>query len=117
MITIALLGAVGTMALVSVRSSGSLLSSSSQDAAREDGVMLALVSVQSNSSGTYAWVYNYGWVQGKLSGAYLDGGSVAWSSSCAGVLAPQAMCAIAVPAGGEGQVSLVVGSKSLDFSV
>ena len=64
MITIALLGAVGAVALGSVRSSGSLLSSSSQAAAREDGLLLALVSVQSNSSGSYAWVYDYGWVQG-----------------------------------------------------
>jgi len=113
MITIALLGAVGAVALVSVRTSGSLLSSSYQ----EDGLLLALVSVQSNSSGSFAWVYDYGWVQGTLSAAYLDGGLVKWSSSCGGVLQPGDVCAISVPPGVHGEVSIIFGTKSLDYSV
>jgi hypothetical protein len=117
MITVALLGAVGAVALGSVRSSGSLLSSSSQGAAREDGLLLALVSVQSNSTGSYAWVYDYGWVQGSLSAAYLNGGVVRWSSSCTGMLQPGKVCAISVPPGMHGEVSIVFGTKSLDFSV
>ncbi len=117
MITIALLGAVAAVALVSIRGSGSLLSSSSQGAAREDGLLLALVSVQSNSTGSYAWVYDYGWVQGTLSAAYLNGGLVRWSSSCAGVLQPGKVCAISVPPGVHGEVSIVFGTKSLDYSV
>jgi hypothetical protein len=117
MITVALLGAIGAVALGSVRSSGSLLSSSSQGAAREDGLLLALVSVQSNSSGSYAWVYDYGWVQGSLSAAYLDGGLVKWSSSCAAVLQPGSMCAVSFPPSVHGEVSIVFGAKSLDFSV
>ncbi len=117
MVTIALLGAIGAVALGSVRSSGSLLSASSQGAAREEGLLLALVSVQSNSTGSYAWVYDYGWVQGALSAAYLDGGLVAWSSSCSGVLQPGKVCAIAVPPGVHGEVSIVFGTKSLDYSV
>lgn len=117
MVTIALLGAIGVVALASVRSSGSLLSSSSQGEAREYGVLLALVSVQSNSSGSYAWVYDYGWVQGTLSAAYLNGGLVEWSSSCAGLLQPGRVCAISIPAGEHGEVSMVFGTKSLDFSL
>jgi len=117
MITIALLGAVGAVALGSVRSSGSLLSSSSQGAAKEDGLLLALVSVQSNSTGSYAWVYDYGWVQGTLSAAYLDGGLVKWSSSCDGVLQPGKVCAISVPPAIHGEVSIVFGAKSLDYTV
>ncbi len=117
MVTIALLGAIGVVALGSVRSSGSLLSSSSQGAAREDGLLLALVSVQTNSSGSYAWVYDYGWVQGTLSAAYLNGGLVKWSSSCGGVLRPGTLCAISIPTGAHGEVSIVFGTKSLDFSV
>jgi hypothetical protein len=117
MITIALLGGIGFLALDSVRSSGNLLSSSSQGAAREYGLLLALVSVQSNASASYAWVYNYGWVQGTLSAAYLNGGLVRWASSCAGVLRPGSLCAISVPAGEHGEVSIVFGTKSLDFSV
>jgi hypothetical protein len=117
MITIALLGAISVVALGSIRSSGGLLSSSSQGAAREDGLLLALVAVQSNSSGSYAWVYDYGWVQGTLTAAYLNGGLVKWSSSCAGVLEPGKVCDISVPPGQKGEVSIVFGAKSLDYPV
>jgi len=117
MITIALLGAIGVVALGSVRSSGSLLSSSSQGAAREDGLLLALVSVQTNSSGSFAWVYDYGWVQATLSAAYFNGGLVKWSSSCGGVLRPGGLCAISLPEEAQGEVSIVFGTKSLEFSV
>jgi len=117
MVTIALLGGIGIVALGSVRSSGSLLSSSSQGAAREFGLLLSLVTVQSNSSGSYAWVYNYGWVQGTLTAVYLNGGLVKWVSSCAGVLQPGSVCAISVPSGEHGEVSIVFGTKSLDYTV
>ena len=117
MITMALLSGIGAVALGSVRSSGSLLSLSSQGAARENGLLLALVSVQSNATGSYAWVYNYGWVQGTLSAAYLNGGIVRWWSTCAGVLQPGRLCAIAVPAEAHGAVSIIFGTKSLGFSV
>jgi hypothetical protein len=117
MITIALLGAIGVVALGSIRSSGSLLSSSSQGAAREDGLLLALVTVQTNSSGSYAWVYDYGWVQGTLTAAYLNGGLVKWSSSCGGVLQPGGLCLVTIPTVSQGEVSIVFGAKSLDFAV
>lgn len=117
MVTVALLGVVGAVAFGSIRSSGSLLSSSSQGAAREDGLLLSLVSVQSNSTGSYAWVYDYGWVQGALSAAYLNGGLVKWSSSCGGVLQPGKLCAISVPPGVHGEVNIVFGAKSLEYPV
>jgi len=114
-ITVALLGGIGAVALGSVRSSGSLLSASSQQAAKDYGLLLALVSVQSNSSGSYAWVYDYGWVQGTVSAAYINGGLVKWASSCAGVLQPGKVCAIWVPTGEHGQVSILFGTKSVDY--
>lgn len=117
MVTIGLLGAIGAVALGSVHSSGSLLSSSSQGAAKDYGVLLALVSVQSNSSGSYAWVYNYGWVQGTLSAAYLNGGLVPWYSSCGALLRPASLCAVSIAPGTHGEVSITYGSKSLDYSV
>jgi hypothetical protein len=117
MITIALLGAIGVVALESIRGSGSLLSSSSQGAARDYGVLLSLVSVQSNASGTFAWVYNFGWVQGSISGAYIDGGAVAYVSSCGAVVEPETLCAFSLPAGDHGEASLVFGAKSLEYAV
>ena len=79
--------------------------------------VLALVSVQSNSSGSYVWLYDYGWVQGKLTATYLNGGLVQASSSCAGVLQPNNYCLVSIPAGIHGEVSIVFGSKSMDVSV
>ena len=116
-VTIALLGAIGATTMGSVSSSGGLLSSSSDAAARSDGLLLALVSVQSNSTGSFAWVYNYGWEEGSLTAAYLDGGLVKWSSGCAAAIVPGALCAISLPAGEHGQVSMVFGTKSLDYGV
>lgn len=116
-VTIALLGGIGLVALGSLKSSGALLSSSSNGAARDYGLLLAVVSVQSNSSGSFAWVYNYGWARGVVSGAYLDGGAVSWSSSCGGVLGPGALCVLSIPPGQHGEVSVVFGSKSLEYAV
>jgi len=117
MVTVALLGGIAAVALGSLRSSGGLLSSSSQGAAREDGLLLALVSVQSNSSGSFAWVYDYGWVAGTLTAAFVNGGQVSWTSSCGGVVQPGAACAISFPPGEQGEASVVFGGKSVDFSV
>jgi len=116
-VTVALLGAVGYLALGSVRTSGSLLSSGAAGDAKESGLLLALVAVQSNSTGSYAWVYDYGWVGGTASAAYLNGGLVKLSSTCGGVLSPGRMCAFSTPPGEQGEVSLVFGAKSLDYSV
>ncbi len=117
MVTVALLGGIGIVALGSVRSSGGLLFLASQGASRDHGLLLALVSVQSNSSGSYAWVYNYGWTPGTVSAAYLNGGLVKWSSTCVGTLQPGRLCAISLPSGTHGQVSVVFGTKSLGFTV
>jgi hypothetical protein len=117
MITIALLGGISVIALGSIQSSTILLSSSSQSAARGYGLLLALVSVQSNSTGSYAWVYNYGWVQGTLSAIYLNGGLIRWSTDCSGALMPEKMCAVRIPPDTHGEVSIVFGTKSLGFSV
>lgn len=115
-ITIALLGGIGVVALGSIRSSGNLLSLNSRAAATQSGLLLEVISVQSNSSGTYAWVYDYGWEQGALSSAYFNGGLVQWSSNCGGVVRPGALCAVSIPAGYHGQVSMVFGTKSLGFT-
>ncbi len=117
MVTIALLGGISAVALGSIRSSSGLMSSSSQSAARNYGLLLALVSVQSNSTGSYAWIYNYGWVQGTLSSTYINGGLVQWSTNCSGVLQPQRMCSVRIPPNIHGEVSVLFGTKSLGFSV
>lgn len=116
-VTIALLGGIGYLAMGSIRASGGLLISGSEGAAKDDGLLLSLVSVQSNSSGSYAWVYDYGWVEGTLTAAYVNGGLVAWSSTCGGVIRPESVCAVSVPAGLSGDASIDFGGKTLDFAV
>jgi hypothetical protein len=116
-ITIALLGGISAVALGSIRSSSNLLSSSSQNAAKGYALLLAVVSVQTNSTGSYAWVYNYGWVQGTLAATYVDGSLTQSSTNCSGVVQPQNMCSVRIPPSAHGVVSLVFGTKSLGFSV
>jgi hypothetical protein len=116
-ITIALLGGVSAVALGSIHSSTNLLSAGSQNAAKGYGLLLAVVSVQSNSSGSYAWLYNYGWVRGTFSGVYLDGGSMPLSTSCGGVILPEQVCTVRLPPKIHGEVNVVFGTKTLGFSV
>lgn len=115
-VTIALLGGLSAVALSSVRGAGDLLSSDSQSAARGYGFLLALVSVQSNSTGSYAWVFDYGWEQASVTGVYLNGGTTQWTSTCA-PLKPGSICTIVLSPGSHGQVTAVFGAKSLGFTV
>ncbi len=115
-VTIALLGGIATVATGSIKASGDLLSLSSRASAAKAGLLLSVVSVQSNGTGTYAWVYDYGWAEGTLSATYVNGGLVAWTSTCGGVLQPGALCAVVLPSGEHGQVDMVFGTKSLGFA-
>lgn len=115
-VTIALLGGLSAVALSSVRGAGDLLSSDSQSAARDYGFLLALVSVQSNSTGSYAWVFDYGWEQASVTGVYMNGGTTQWTSTCA-PLKPGSICTIVLSPGSHGEVTAVFGAKSLGFTV
>jgi hypothetical protein len=116
MVTIAVLGGLSAIALASVRGAGNLLSADSQAAARNYGLQLALVAVQSNSTGSYAWIFDYGWEQGSLTSVYVNGGSTQWASTCT-PLRPESMCSVALPPSSHGQVTAVFGTKTLGFTV
>jgi len=116
MVTIAVLGGLSAIALASVRGAGGLLSADSQVAARNYGFLLVLVAVQSNSTGSYAWIFDYGWEQGSLTGVDIDGGSTQYTSTCS-PLRPESMCALVLPPNSHGQVTAIFGTKTLGFQV
>ena len=116
-ITIAILGVVGAISLGSLRSANSVLLSGSQDAASADGVLLTVVSTQDNSSGTYVWLFNYGWTAAPLSGVYLDGGQTnGWTSTCA-PLQPKGMCDLRLPSDTHGTVSMIFGTRTVALTL
>ena len=116
-ITIAVLGLVGVISFGSLRSANGVLSAGSQSAASADGVLLTVVSTQVNASGTYVWLFNYGWTPTHLSGVYLDGGQTnAWVSSCS-LLKPKGICDLLLPSGTHGTVSMLFGTRSVSLTV
>jgi hypothetical protein len=116
-ITIAVLGGVGLISLGSLRSANGVLLTGSENAASEAGVLLTVVATQSNSSGTYVWLFDYGWNQAGLTSVYVDGAlGQGWSSSCS-VLQPKDMCVLQLPPGTHGTVTITFGARTVSLSV
>lgn len=116
-ITIAVLGGVGLISLGTLRSANALLLAGSQDAANSAGVLVTVVGTQSNSTGTYVWLFNYGWEQGKLTSIFVDGGLASgWTSSCA-TLRPEEMCDVNLGFAVRGLVAIDFGDKTVNLSV
>jgi hypothetical protein len=116
-ITIAILGGVGLISLGSLRSANGVLLGGSQDAASEAGILLTVVGTQSNSTGSYVWLFNYGWVEGHLTSVYLGGGLLqGWTSTCS-ALQPRDMCVLELPAGTHGTVTIEFGTRTVSLSV
>jgi len=116
-ITIAVFGAVGLISLGSLRSANGVLLTGSQNAASADGILLTVVSTQDNSSGTYVWLFNYGWTPAHLSGVYIDGGKASgWSSSCS-ALKPEGICDLRLQAGTRGAVTIEFGARTVALTL
>ena len=116
-ITIAVLGGVGLISLGSLRSANAILLSGSQNAANEAGVLLTLVSTQNNSTGTYVWLFNYGWAEGRITSAYLNGGLASgWTSTC-GALAPEQMCVVTLPPATHGALAIEFGARTISLTI
>lgn len=116
-ITITVLGGVGLISLGSLRSANAVLLAGSQDAANGAGVLMTVVGTQSNSSGTYVWLFNYGWESARLTSVYINGGLVSdWTSTCA-TLQPKAMCDVNLGPGAQGSVTIDFGDRTVSLSV
>ena len=111
LVTMALLGGASVISVLSVRGAASLVSGSANDEARSIGELVEVVSTRTNSSGSYIWLYNYGWVDSEVSSVLLNGLGVAWTHS--GALTHGSIYAITLPAEMKGIVTVVLRDKSL----
>lgn len=115
-ITMALLGSASYLALASINGAAAMVDRSASQQSRDSGVLLSVVGSQSNASGTYLWVFDYGWQGAPIGAVYLDAQTVDWSSDCGGDWAGS-MCVIALSPGSAGLVTIVIGGKSVEVSV
>jgi len=115
-ITMALLGGASAVALLSIHSAASLLAKSGDEEQRLAGVQVAVVGTQSNSTGAYVWLYDYGWSSAAIQAAYLNGGSAQWATSCNGDWT-HSLCVVTLPPLAKGEVTIMVGGDSIVASV
>ncbi len=99
------------ISVLSVRSAATLESSSAKNEARSIGELVEVVSTQVNSSGSFIWLYNYGWVDAPVTSVYVHGSRVAWASC--GTITHGSSCVVALPPGTRGMVTAVLGDKTL----
>ncbi len=112
-VTMALLGSFSYLSLQSIRSAVQSIATSSAQAVAEAGVLLRVVATQENTTGSFVWVFNYGWESTKITSVYVGGALVqGWSSSCVPVHEKE-MCVVRLPPSVQGDVTLVFGGKRI----
>ena len=115
-ITIALLGGTSYLALSSINGAANMVGGSAQQEAREAGVLLEVVGSQTNSSGTFVWLLDYGWESAPVATVLVDSRAVAWSTSCVGDWSG-GLCVVRLPPGVTGPTTILLGGKSLEVSL
>jgi hypothetical protein len=115
-ITIALLGGASYLALSSINGAAAMVGGSAQQEAREAGLLVSVVGSQSNATGTYLWLLDYGWESSPVGTVLVNTQPVAWSTTCAGDWSGT-LCVVVLPPGANGPATLVIGGKSLEVSL
>ncbi|MBI3116061.1 MAG: hypothetical protein HYZ12_01855 [Thaumarchaeota archaeon] len=112
-VTMALLGSFSFLSLQSIKSAVESIATNAGEAATEAGVLLRVVATQQNTTGSFVWVFNYGWESTKITSVYVDGDILqGWSSSCVPVHEKE-MCVVRLPSSVQGDVTLVFGGKRI----
>lgn len=112
-VTMALLGSFSFLSLQSIKSAVQSIATSSAQAVAEAGVLLRVVATQQNTTGSFVWVFNYGWESTKITSVYVDRALLqGWSSSCVPVHEKE-MCVVRLPPSVQGDVTLVFGGKRI----
>ena len=112
LVMMALLAGASAVSIVSVRGAASLVSGTANKEARSIGQLVEVVLTQVNSSGSYIWLFNYGWVDSQITAVYLNGVKVPWNSC--GTIVHGFLCTIALPVGTKGTVTAILGDRSLE---
>lgn len=115
-VTIALLAGASVIAMASVRSATSLVTNSAEKEARQAGILISVVTSQANATGSFIWLYNYGWQPAPIQGVYSDGVGLDWRSPCSSV-DPGQLCTLSLPPGPPGAVTILLGGVSVEASV
>jgi len=115
-VTIALLAGASAVAVLSITDASRLVQSSSQAEQRDAGVLVTIVASQANQSGTYVWLYDYGWTSGPVGAVYVEGQPVHWSSTCGDDWTGD-VCYISIVPPASGVLTVLVGGVSIAATV
>jgi hypothetical protein len=115
-VTIALLGGASYLALSSIDGAANLVGGSAQQEAREAGLLLGVVGSQTNATGSYVWLLDYGWESSQVGSVLVNAQPVPWSTTCVGDWSGT-LCVVKLPAGATGLATIVLGGKSLEVSI
>lgn len=115
-ITMALLAGTSAIALLSIHNAASLVSEGGQQQQREVGLLVTMVGTQENSSGTYLWLYDFGWLSAPIQAVLVGAKQTHWSTTCEGDWTGS-LCAVILPEATSGQVTVVIGGVSIEASV
>src|SRR5438445_3676478 len=108
-VTMALLTSASFLSFVSVKAGASLLPAGAQGEAIAAGQLVGVVATQSNITGSYVWLFNYGWEDAPITRSY--GRTAAPLSSC-GFVSEGSMCVLSLPPGTRGELTLLVGANT-----
>ena len=111
-VTMALLTAASLLSFVSVRAGASMLSAGAEGEAIAAGQLVGVVATQSNITGSYVWLFNYGWEGAAISRTY--GQTAAPLSSSCGLITQDSMCILSFPPGTRGEVTILVGANTIE---
>ncbi|HXW36839.1 MAG TPA: hypothetical protein VEJ36_02905 [Nitrososphaerales archaeon] len=114
-ITIALLAGASGLAAFSIGESARLAQESARLEQDDAGTLVSVLSVQTNSSGTFVLLFDYGWVSPPVRGVYVGGSPVSWSSHCPSDWIGS-VCTVVIPAA-SGEITILVGGVSVVAAV
>ena len=114
-VTIALLAGASTVAVFSIKDASSLIQDSNRAAQRDVGVLVSVLGVQRNGTGTFVWLYDYGWASEPVKAVYIAGETIPWTSSC-GSSWSGSLCLVSTPSTQGGELTLVIGGFSIAAS-
>ena len=115
-VTIGLLAGASVVGILSIRDASNLIQGSSQGEQRDVGVLVSVLTTQTNGSGTYVWLYDYGWVSEPVRAVYAEGEAVPWTTSC-GADWSNGLCFLATDRPVSGELTIVIGGFSIATTV